>query len=65
MCYTGYLSLTDYDVINAPRFVGLDNYREHARRTRRSRLALRNTFFFALLYVPLPSSSSRWRWRCC
>ena len=26
--YTGYLSLTDYDVFSDPSFVGLDNYRE-------------------------------------
>src|SRR4051794_20290724 len=28
LIYTGYLSLTDYDVINDPNFVGLDNFRQ-------------------------------------
>ena len=31
LIYTGYLSLTDYDVINDPTFVGLDNYQAAAR----------------------------------
>src|SRR5690606_36162903 len=28
--YSAYLSFTDYDVINAPNWVGLDNYRQMA-----------------------------------
>jgi multiple sugar transport system permease protein len=50
--YTAYLSLTDYDVINDPTFVGLDNYREMLE-DEKVRLALRNTAVFTLMAVPL------------
>jgi multiple sugar transport system permease protein len=49
--YSGYLSFTDYDVINPPRYVGLDNYREMLEDDK-VRLALRNTFVFTLMAVP-------------
>jgi multiple sugar transport system permease protein len=49
--YTAYLSLTDYDVINDPSFVGLDNYREMVS-DEKVLLALRNTFTFTLMAVP-------------
>jgi len=49
--YTGYLSLTDYDVISNPSFVGLDNYRELVSDDK-VMLALRNTFVFAAMSVP-------------
>ena len=49
--YTCYLSLTDYDVINDPTFVGLDNYRELVS-DEKVMLALRNTFVFTLMSVP-------------
>jgi multiple sugar transport system permease protein len=51
LLYTGYLSLTDYDVINDPSFVGLDNYRQLVEDPK-IRLALQNTFIFAVLSVP-------------
>jgi multiple sugar transport system permease protein len=51
LVYSGYLSLTDYDVINDPSFVGLDNYRALFEDPKFS-LALRNTFIFAVLSVP-------------
>lgn len=50
--YTGYLSLTDYDVINAPSFIGLDNYRELAQ-DRDALRAMNNTFFYTAVQVPL------------
>lgn len=50
--YSGYLSLTDYDVINDPSFVGLANY-ERLFEDDKVRLALQNTFFFTLIQVPL------------
>ncbi|GAB3604520.1 sugar ABC transporter permease [Microbacterium aureliae] len=52
LVYSAYLSLTDYDVINNPNFVGFDNY---ARLFADSKiaLALGNTFFFTALQVPL------------
>lgn len=49
--YTAYLSLTDYDVINDPSFVGLDNYREMVS-DEKVLLALRNTVVFTLMAVP-------------
>jgi multiple sugar transport system permease protein len=50
--YSGYLSLTDYDVLNDPSFVGLDNYRELFEDPKVA-LALRNTFFYVAIQVPL------------
>jgi multiple sugar transport system permease protein len=49
--YTGYLSFTDYDVINDPTFVGLDNFKELLE-DEKVALALRNTFIFAAMSVP-------------
>ncbi|GAA4285716.1 sugar ABC transporter permease [Georgenia daeguensis] len=50
--YSAYLSLTDYDVINDPNFVGLDNYRRLFE-DEKIALALGNTFFYAAIQVPL------------
>jgi len=49
--YTAYLSLTDYDVINDPSFVGLENFRTLLEDPKVA-LALRNTAVFVLLSVP-------------
>jgi multiple sugar transport system permease protein len=49
--YTGYLSLTQYDVINDPTFVGFDNFRQLLDDPKVG-LALRNTFIFAAMSVP-------------
>jgi multiple sugar transport system permease protein len=49
--YTGYLSFTDYDVINNPTFVGFDNFKELLEDPKIA-LALKNTFIFAALSVP-------------
>jgi multiple sugar transport system permease protein len=49
--YTGYLAFTDYDVINAPTFVGFDNFKELLEDPKIA-LALKNTFIFAALSVP-------------
>ncbi len=49
--YSGYLSFTEYDVINDPQFVGLDNYREMFDDPKVT-LALRNTFIFTVMAVP-------------
>ena len=50
--YSGYLSLTNYDVINAPEFIGLDNYRRLLEDPRIV-LSLANTVYYTLLLVPL------------
>ncbi|MFI7229277.1 carbohydrate ABC transporter permease [Nonomuraea angiospora] len=48
---SAYLSLTDYDVINDPSFVGLDNYRALFEDPKVG-LALRNTALFTVMSVP-------------
>jgi multiple sugar transport system permease protein len=50
--YSAYLSLTDYDVINAPTFTGFDNYVELAQDPKIA-LALGNTIFYTVIQVPL------------
>ena len=46
------LSLTDYDVLRPPRFIGLQNYQTMLTDARVG-LSLGNTFFYAFLHVPL------------
>ncbi|MEV4013758.1 sugar ABC transporter permease [Nonomuraea angiospora] len=48
---SAYLSLTDYDVINDPSFVGLDNYKALFEDPKVG-LALRNTALFTVMSVP-------------
>jgi multiple sugar transport system permease protein len=50
--YSGYLSLTDYDVINNPNFIGFDNYVAMFEDPKIG-LSLGNTFIFVVLSVPL------------
>lgn len=50
--YSAYLSLTDYDVINDPQFIGLENYQRMAADPQ-VRLALWNTLQYTLVQVPL------------
>lgn len=52
MAFSLWLSLTKYDVINAPRFIGLDNYRQLFHDPRFS-LSLGNSVYYAVLHVPL------------
>jgi len=49
--YTAYLALTDYDVINDPHFVGLENFRTLMEDPKVA-LALRNTAVFVVMSVP-------------
>jgi multiple sugar transport system permease protein len=49
--YTAYLSLTDYDVINDPHFVGLENFRTLLSDPKVA-LAMRNTAVFVVMSVP-------------
>ena len=46
-----YLSFTDYDQINAPNYVGGENYRQLIHDPKVA-LALRNTLVYAVMYVP-------------
>lgn len=50
--YSAYLSLTDYDVINDPNFVGLANYIQLFADPKIA-LALGNTLFFTAIQVPM------------
>ena len=52
LIYSAYLSLTDYDVINDPSFVGFDNYAQLFADPKVG-LALANTLVFTVLLVPL------------
>ncbi|CAA9542516.1 MAG: ABC transporter, permease protein 1 (cluster 1, maltose/g3p/polyamine/iron) [uncultured Thermomicrobiales bacterium] len=53
-----YFSFTKYDVIRSPEWVGLDNYRRLLTNDRLFPLALRNTFTYALMAVPLDVATS-------
>ncbi|HEY0168735.1 MAG TPA: sugar ABC transporter permease [Jatrophihabitans sp.] len=46
-----YLSFTDYDQINAPTYVGAENYRQMISDPKVA-LALKNTLIYAVMYVP-------------
>ncbi len=48
-----YFSFTRYDVISSPQWVGLENYERLFTRDRLFPLALRNTFIYTAMYVPL------------
>ena len=50
--YSAYLSLTDYDVINAPTFVGWANYQQLFTDPKIA-LSLKNTLFYTVVSVPL------------
>ena len=52
LIYSAYLSLTDYDVINDPAFVGFENY-AHLFEDPKIALALTNTLLFTAVQVPL------------
>jgi multiple sugar transport system permease protein len=49
--YSAYLSLTDYDVINDPSFIGLDNYIALFQDPKVA-LALNNTLLYTVVQVP-------------
>ncbi|MGN9914113.1 carbohydrate ABC transporter permease [Phytohabitans sp. LJ34] len=52
-----WLSFTDYDIVNPPRFVGLDNYRQMVADPMVAR-SLRNTVYYTVLHVPLAMAIS-------
>jgi multiple sugar transport system permease protein len=52
LLYSAYLSLTDYDVINDPSFIGFGNYADLFDDPKIG-LALGNTFFYTVVQVPL------------
>src|SRR4051794_41927401 len=51
LVYTGYLSFTDYDVINDPHFIGGQKY-THLIHDDKGMLALKKTSLFAGVSVP-------------
>jgi len=48
-----YFSFTKYDVLNPPEWIGIENYQRLLTDDRLFPRALRNTFVYAALYVPL------------
>ena len=48
-----YFSFTKYDVISSPEWIGIDNYKRLLTDDRLFPVTLRNTFLYALMYVPL------------
>jgi multiple sugar transport system permease protein len=52
-----WLSFTDYDIVNPPEFVGLDNYRQMLDDPMVAR-SLRNTVYYTVLHVPLAMAIS-------
>ncbi|MFY1599105.1 carbohydrate ABC transporter permease [Micromonospora sp. WMMD737] len=52
MIASAWLSLTEYDAISAPRYTGLDNYRELMSDPMVAR-SLGNTVYYTVLHVPL------------
>jgi multiple sugar transport system permease protein len=48
-----YFSLTDYNVLQPPNWVGLDNYKQILGSDELFRTALLNTVYYTVLYVPL------------
>ncbi len=53
MIYSIYLSLTDWDLLTAPWFVGLENYQEIFLYDRLFRISLRVTLVYTAVAVPL------------
>jgi multiple sugar transport system permease protein len=52
MVYSIYLSFTNWNLFNAPEWVGLDNYVRLFTRDRTFANAISNTFIYTFLYVP-------------
>jgi multiple sugar transport system permease protein len=50
---SAYLSLTDYDILAPPRFVGLANYRQALTEDEVFWKAVYNTVYYAVFFVPL------------
>ena len=48
-----YFSFTNYDVISSPEWIGLENYDRLLTSDRLFPIALRNTFLYTAMYVPL------------
>lgn len=55
---SGYYSFTDYDVLTSPEWVGFANYERLFTRDRLFPEALRNTFVYALMLVPIDIGTS-------
>lgn len=52
MAFSLWLSLTKYDVLNPPKFIGLNNYQQLFQDPKFV-LGLTNSFYYAVLHVPL------------
>ena len=59
-----YFSFTDYSILQAPRWIGLDNYRTMFTTDPAFWTAVRNSAYYALISVPL-GCWCRSGWPCC
>lgn len=54
IAFSAYISFTQYDLFNAPKWVGLDNW-INVLKKEEFWISMRNVFYFALVFVPLQS----------
>lgn len=47
-----YLSMTNWDIVSTPTFIGLDNFFKHMVNDRQFANAMLNTMHYALIYIP-------------
>lgn len=60
--YTMYLSLTDWDGVSDPRFVGLANFKRVFTSDRSFRQSLINNLRWLIIFILVPTSWG-WGWR--
>lgn len=54
IAFSAYISFTQYDLFNAPKWVGLDNW-INVLNKEEFWISMRNVFYFALVFVPIQS----------
>ncbi len=55
--FSAYISFTQYDLFNAPRWVGLDNWVNMFKKEE-FWISMRNVFYFALIFVPMQTATA-------
>jgi len=53
MLFSLYASFTKYNIVAAPRWIGLDNYRNIFLYDDRFRISLQNTVFYVIIKTPV------------
>jgi multiple sugar transport system permease protein len=56
MLFSLYASFTEYGIVTAPKWIGLENYNEIFRFDEKFRISLRNTVFYVMIKTPLAIS---------